>query len=237
MLNCRRCRPKSLTHYEDPKPLPDSLWTNPPDTSTNWDPYTCKSYKCFIDLQSNDDNTRWVSDDRGLEFRIDQVLATKPKGTIRIGLDITNGSGTGTFAARMMEKNVTIVTSALNIEGPYNSLIASRGLVPIHISISQRLPFFENTLDIVHSNVNGIGNWMRESTLEFMVYDIYRVLRPGGLFWLDHFFCFRSQVKKTYSLLLGQVGFKRLRWHAGLNLGGRRNNEWYISALLEKPKF
>ncbi|RYQ96397.1 hypothetical protein Ahy_B08g092146 [Arachis hypogaea] len=75
--------------------------------------------------------------------------------------------------------------------------ITSRGLIPIHLSISQRLPFFENTLDIVHS-MEFIGNWLPETMLEFLLYDVYRVLRPGGIFWLEHFFCFGSQVNGTY---------------------------------------
>jgi hypothetical protein len=70
-------------------------------------------------------------------------------GTIRIGLDI--GGGSATFAAWMSECNVMIVTTSMNFDGPFNSFIASRGLIPMHISVAYRLPFFDNTLDIVHS--------------------------------------------------------------------------------------
>nr|POE48278.1 hypothetical protein CFP56_49986 [Quercus suber] len=79
----------------------------------------------------------------------------------------------------MREWNVTIITSTLNLDGPFNSFIASRGLIPIHVSVSQRLPFFENTLDIVHSMLI-LSNWIPETMLVFTLYDIYRVLRPGG---------------------------------------------------------
>lgn len=245
----RRCHPKSPTNYVEPSPLPDSLWTTPPDTSIVWDTYTCKSYQCLVDRENEPgsydckgcfdlqgkEKSRWLFDDGGPNFGIDQVLATKATGTIRIGLDI--GGGTGTFAARMRERNVTIITSTLNLDGPFNNMVASRGLIPMHISISGRFPFFENTLDIVHS-MHVIGNWMPDTMLEFVLYDIYRVLRPGGLFWLDHFFCFGSQLNKTYVPMLDRVGFNKLRWHVGMELdpGAHKNkNVWYISALMEKP--
>ncbi|WJX27423.1 hypothetical protein P8452_16239 [Trifolium repens] len=244
----RRCHPKSPINYVEPTPFPDSLWTTPPDTSIIWDSYACKSYQCLVDRKNEPGNSydckgcfdlekeekiKWIFDDGGLDFGIDQVLATKAAGTIRIGLDI--GGGTGTFAARMKERNVTIITSTLNLDGPFNNMVASRGLIPMYISISQRFPFFENTLDIVHS-MDIIGNWMPDTMLEFVLYDIYRVLRPGGLFWLDHFFCFGSQLNKTYVPMFDQVGFNKLRWHVEMKLDpGVRKNVWYISALMEKP--
>ena len=243
----RRCHHKSSTNYVEPTPLPHSLWTTPPDTSIVWDSYTCKSYQCLIDRKNKPgrydckhcfdlegkEKSRWLFDNGGLEFGGDQVLAMKPAGTIRIGLDI--GGGTATFAARMWERNVTTITSTLNLDGPFNNFIASRGLIPMHLTISQRLPFFENTLDIVHS-MHVMGNWIPDTMLEFALYDIYRVLRPGGLLWLDHFFCFGSQLNKTYTPMFDRIGFNRLRWHAGMKIDrGIHKNQWYISALLEKP--
>ncbi|CAD5164687.1 unnamed protein product [Musa acuminata subsp. malaccensis] len=164
---------------------------------------------------------------------IDSVLATRPAGTVRIGLDI--GGGSGTFAARMRERDVTVVSSTMNFDGPFNSFIASRGLVPLHISVAHRLPFFDNTLDVVHS-MHVLSNWMPEATLELALFDIYRVLRPGGLFWLDHFFCAGEQLNTTYVPMLARVGFHKLRWVTGRKLDrGIGKNEWYLSALLEKP--
>lgn len=242
----RRCHPKSPPNYAGPTPLPESLWATPRDSSIIWEPYTCKNYTCLIerkkfpgsydckdcfDLKGRE-KVRWLSDG-GLDYGIDQVLATKQPGSIRIGLDI--GGGSGTFAARMKERNVTIITTSMNFDGPFNSFIASRGLVPMHVSISQRFPFFENTLDIVHS-MHVLSNWIPDVMLEFALYDIYRVLRPGGLFWLDRFFCFGSQLNETYVPLFERVGFKRLRWNTGMKLDrGIQKNEWYFSALLEKP--
>ncbi|RYQ93295.1 hypothetical protein Ahy_B09g099563 [Arachis hypogaea] len=72
--------------------------------------------------------------------------------------------------------------------------------------------------------------------LEFFLYDVYRVLRPGETFWLEHFFCFGSHVNGTYLSMFDRVGFNRFRWHAAKKLhhDGIQKNEWYISALLAK---
>ena len=243
----RRCHPKTPDNYEEPRRLPDALWAIPPDNSIVWDPYTCKNYSCLVNrgntpgfFDCNDcfhlsgrEKSRWMFDNGYLDYSIDRVLAAKPEGTIRIGLDL--GGGSGTFAARMKERGVTIVTTSMNFNGPFNSFIASRGLIPMHISISHRLPFFDNTLDIIHS-MHVISNWIPDAMLEFALFDIYRVLRPGGLFWLDHFFCLGTQLNYTYVPLIGKVGFKRLRWNTGRKIDrGAHKNERYLSALLEKP--
>ncbi|XP_077224584.1 putative methyltransferase At1g29790 [Tasmannia lanceolata] len=244
----RRCHPKSPKGYVEPTPFPASLWATPPDTSIVWDPYTCKNYQCLIDRKNSKgffdckdcfdlnfrEKNRWLVDNlKGLDYGIDDVLRLKPQGTIRVGLDI--GGGSGTFAARMRERNVTIITSTMNFDGPFNSFIASRGLIPIHVSIAHRLPFFENTLDIVHS-MHVLSNWIPDMVLEFALFDIYRVLRPGGLFWLDHFFCVGSQMNATYVPMFDRIGFNKLRWTAGRKVDrGAHLNEWYLSALLEKP--
>ncbi|KAK8629506.1 hypothetical protein V6N13_078345 [Hibiscus sabdariffa] len=205
----RRCHSKSPVGYVEPTPFPDSLWSIPSDSSIIWEPYTCKSYNCLINrdklpaiydckdcfnLQGRE-KARWLFD-RGLDYGIEQVLEMKPAGSIRMGLDI--GGGSGTFAARMRERNITIITTSMNLDGPFNSFIESRGLIPMHVSISQRLPFFENTLDIVHS-MHVLSNWIPDGMLELTLYDIYRVLRLGGLFWLDHFFCQGLQLNQTYA--------------------------------------
>ncbi|XP_072999832.1 probable methyltransferase At1g29790 [Typha latifolia] len=243
----RRCHPKSPAGYVEPTPFPESMWTIPPDTSIVWDPYTCKNYSCLVnrnkakgsydckdcfDLSSRE-KKRWLYEFGEIDYSIDQVLASKPPGTVRIGLDI--GGGTATFAARMRERNITIVTTSMNFDGPFNSFIASRGLIPMHISVAHRLPFFDNTLDIVHS-MHVLSNWIPDTVLEFALYDIYRVLRPGGLFWLDHFFCVGSQMNSTYVPMFNRIGFNKLRWNAGRKLDrGIEKDEWYLSALLEKP--
>lgn len=242
----RRCHPKSPAGYVEPTPFPESLWSIPPDTSIAWDAYTCKNYTCLVDRSKQKgsydckdcfnlggrEKNRWVYNDGELNYGIDEVLSIK-RGAIRIGLDI--GGGTGSFAARMRERNVTIVTSTMNFNGPFNNFIASRGLVPLHISVAHRLPFYDSTLDIVHS-MHVLSNWIPDVMLEFALFDIYRVLRPGGLFWLDHFFCHGKQLNSTYVPMFQRIGFRRLRWHAGRKLDrGFEKDEWYVSALLGKP--
>ena len=245
----RRCRPASPPKYVEPYPLPTSLWTTPSDNSIVWTAYTCKNYDCLInrkyrekgfsdckdcfDLQGAE-KSRWSSPKGGgVDFSIDEVLAMKKPGTIRIGLDI--GGGVATFAVRMMKRNITIVTTSMNLNGPFNNFIASRGVVPLYISISQRLPFFDNTLDIVHS-MHVLSNWIPTTLMHFLMFDIYRVLRPGGLFWLDHFFCVEEQFEEVYKPLIESIGFKKLKWVVGKKLDrGPERREMYLSALLEKP--
>ncbi|XP_062184604.1 probable methyltransferase At1g29790 [Phragmites australis] len=244
----RRCRPRSPARYAEPAPLPRSLWSIPPDTTVRWAPYTCKNYTCLVerartrggsyfckdcfDLEGKE-RRRWLIDNGGPGFSIDSVLRSRPPGTVRIGLDI--GGGTGTFAARMRERDVTVVTTTLDLDAPFNRFVASRGLVPLQLSLMQRLPFADGVLDIVHT-MNALSNWVPNAVLESALFDIYRVLRPGGVFWLDHFFCLGPQLNGTYVPMVDRVGFRRLRWKAGrkLDLGAERN-EWYLSALLEKP--
>ncbi|GLT97335.1 hypothetical protein SLE2022_149050 [Rubroshorea leprosula] len=247
----RRCRPAAPPHYAQPHPLPTSLWSTPSDSSVVWTAYTCKNYTCLIDRKKTQkgfddckdcfdlegrERTRWTATGttRGsLDFTIDEVLATREPGTIRIGLDI--GGGVATFAVRMMERNITIVTTSINLNGPFNNFIAARGVVPLYISISQRLPFFDNTLDIVHS-MHVLSNWIPTTLLHFLVFDVYRVLRPGGLFWVDHFFCVEEQLENVYAPLIRSVGFDELKWVVGKKLDrGAELREVYLSALLEKP--
>ena len=159
----------------------------------------------------------------------DQVLALK-NGSIRIGLDI--GAGSGTFAARMSERNVTILSTTLNLDGPFNEMIAMRGLLSLHVTVSQRFPFFDNTLDIVHS-MHILSNWMPLDMLEFILFDIHRVLRPGGIFWLDRFFCAEEQLETVYTPLLMKFGYKKIRWAVGAK-PNRRKPEVYLSAIFEK---
>jgi ubiquinone/menaquinone biosynthesis C-methylase UbiE len=241
----RRCYPKTPSNYSEPFPFPKSMWKTPPDSSVVWTAYSCKNYKCLIqrkyrkvfddckdcfDLEGRE-KTRWLNSHGSMDYSVDEVLNMK-KNTIRIGLDI--GGGTGTFAVRMRERNVTIITTSMNLNGPFNSFIASRGVIPMYITVTQRLPFFDNTLDIVHS-MHVLSNWIPTKLLEFIFYDIYRILRPGGLFWLDHFFCIEDQLK-MYVPMIEKLGFNKLKWSVAPKLDrGAELKEMYITALLEKP--
>ncbi|TVU43685.1 hypothetical protein EJB05_10173, partial [Eragrostis curvula] len=177
----------------------------------------------------------WMLDPVDSDLFIDEVLAAMPAGASRIGLDI--GGGTGTFTARMAERGgVTVATTSMDFDAPFDSFIASRGLVPMHVSVARRLPFFDGTLDVVHS-MHVLSNWIPDAALELALFDVYRVLRPGGVFWLDHFFCLGTHLDDTYVPMFDRIGFKKLRWNAGRKLDrGIDMDEWYVSALLEKPR-
>ncbi|KAK7276202.1 hypothetical protein RIF29_17338 [Crotalaria pallida] len=243
----RRCRPASPPNFPPPLPYPSTLWTTPSDDSVVWTAYTCKSYACLVnrarspnfddckdcfDLNGREKHRWTIKQSNGLDFSIDDVLATRVRGSVRIGLDI--GGGVATFAVRMRERNVTILTTSMNLNGPFNTFIASRGVIPLYLSIFQRLPFFDNTLDIVHS-MHVLSNWIPEKMLNFLLFDVYRVLRPGGLFWLDHFFCVGEQLEEVYGPMIMSVGFKKIKWVVGRKLDRPHLKEFYLSALLEKP--
>ena len=245
----RRCFAKAPESYKEPYPRPESMWTMPEDESILWTPYTCKSFECLNDRKNKGvsadcldcfeldgrESWRWTTRSTGdtdLDYSVDEVLEMK-KGTVRIGLDL--GGGTATFAVRMMERNVTIITTSLNLNGPFNNFIALRGVVPLYLSIAQRLPFFDNTLDLVHS-MHVLSHWIPTTTLEFILFDIDRVLRPGGIFWLDRFFCIEPQLEETYIPLFHKLGYKKHKWAIAPKLDrGAHLREVYLSAVLEKP--
>ncbi|CAO2210345.1 unnamed protein product [Urochloa humidicola] len=248
----RRCRAPSPKGYTHPAALPASLWAAPPDAAVLWDAYLpCRNYSCLpapasFDLRRRrrEEKARWARDDGGaLEYSIAAVLASRPNGTVRVGLDLAAGEPTyspGTFAARMLERGVTVVTAAVSDGAPRNSFVAARGLVSVHVTAAHhRLPFFDRTLDLVHAAAGGLGIVAAGGggvMMEFALFDVYRVLRPGGLFWLDHYPCpAGAQVNTTLApMMLGRVGFQKLRWNAGRGKKGNKD-QWYISALLEKP--
>ncbi|KAL6637727.1 hypothetical protein ACP70R_025299 [Stipagrostis hirtigluma subsp. patula] len=246
----RRCRPAAPRDPAPPLPFPDALWSTPPDRSVHWSAYTCKSFRCLVDRARSprfDDckdcfdlagreRRRWVNATgkrNPLDFTIDEVLASaSPPGSVRIGLDV--GGGTGTFAVRMRERGVTVVATTVNLNGPFSAVAAARGVVPLYVSVAARLPFFDNTLDIVHS-MHVLSGWFPAAALQFALFDVYRVLRPGGLFWLDHFFCGEAEMA-AYVEVVESVGFGKVRWVTGRKLDrGPKRKEVYLSALLQKP--
>ncbi|GMG98812.1 hypothetical protein Nepgr_000652 [Nepenthes gracilis] len=46
----------------------------------------------------------------------------------------------------------------------------------------------------------------------FLLFDIYRVLRPGGLFWLDCFFGKVDQLEEINKSFIDSIGFLWLKW-------------------------
>lgn len=186
---------------------------------------------CF-DLVNGSEKQKFVKSKGKNDFLIDDVM-NLGGGSIRIGLDI--GGGSGTFAARMAEKNVTIITNTLNIDAPYNEFIAARGLFPLFLSLDHRFPFYDNVFDIIRgSSLLDVGSKVEK--LEFLMFDIDRVLRAGGLFWLDNYNCSSEDKKKDLMRLIERFGYKKLKWVVGEktdNVSGK--SEVVLSAVLQKP--
>ncbi|KAL2504957.1 S-adenosyl-L-methionine-dependent methyltransferase superfamily protein [Abeliophyllum distichum] len=147
----RRCFSRT-PRYDKPRPLSSSLWTQPRDVDISWSRYKCKNYQCLVSNKTINNRGFYKCSDcfdltkRGwnvqrnknvsAEFSIDEILMLKP-GEIRICLDFS--PTTGTFAALMREKNVTIASATLNLGAPFNEVIASKGLLPLYISVGSIL--------------------------------------------------------------------------------------------------
>ncbi|KAF5961927.1 hypothetical protein HYC85_003136 [Camellia sinensis] len=165
----------------------------------------------------------------GSEFTIDEVLSLKP-GKIRVGLDFS--PATGAFAAIMREKNATVALARLNLGEPFNEVIALRGLLPLYVSIGSRLPFFDSTLDIVHSTPF-LDGWIGIELLQFVLFDWDRVLWPKGILWVDWFFC-KKEDMNMYLNEFTRLGYQKLLWRV-VPKTDKDSDEMFFSAVLEKP--
>ncbi|GLJ12026.1 hypothetical protein SUGI_0182370 [Cryptomeria japonica] len=226
-------------------PVLSALWSLPDDGSLRWTHYKCKGFACLtsknitnrgfhkcaecFNLEAHE-SMRWIANNNNTaEFSVYEVLSLKAPGEIKIGLDFS--PGTGTFAALMRSRNVTIATATLNLGAPFNEMIALRGLIPLYISVNQRLPFFDNTLDIIHTTLF-LDGWIDVEFLEFIVFDWDRVLRPGGLLWIDRFFCSEKDVKE-YIAVFEKLRYAKLLWTVEPKLD-KNGGEVFLSAVLEK---
>lgn len=171
-----------------------------------------------------------------LDLPIPQLLqvAKSANSVIRLGIDI--GGATGTFAARMKQYNVTVVTTTMNFNVPNNEVVAMRGLVPLHVPLQQRLPVFDGVVDLVRC-AHAVNRWIPLTMMEFLFYDVDRVLRGGGYLWFDHFFSRRMDLSKVFGPLIGKLGYKKVKWAVGnkTDSSGLKNEEVYLTALLQKP--
>lgn len=236
----RRCLTRASKVYQKPYPINESLWKVPDDRNVRWGNYQCRNFQCLSSknpkrgyskcvgcFEMEREKLKWVTNSSVLaDFLIKDVLSVKP-GEIRIGLDF--GIGTGTFAARMREHNVTIVTTALNLGAPFNEMIALRGLIPLYVTLNQRLPLFDNTMDLIHTS-GFLDGWIDLLLLDFVLYDWDRILRPGGLLWIDRFFCSKKDLD-DYVYMFLQLRYKKHKWA----ISPKSKDEVYLSALLEKP--
>ncbi|CAL8995589.1 unnamed protein product [Prunus brigantina] len=240
----RRCFAKTLPKV-GLNPFPISLWKPVSDKIVTWSGLGCKSFECLnskklsrdcvgcFDLVNGFENQRFVKARGKNDFLIDDVLALG-SGGIRIGFDI--GGGSGTFAARMAERNMTVITNTLNIDAPFSEFIAARGLFPLFLSLDHRFPFYDNVFDLVHA-ASGLDVGGKPEKFEFVMFDIDRILRPGGLFWLDNFYCSNEEKKRDLTRLIERFGYKNLKWVVGdkVDAAGSGKSEVYLSAVLQKP--
>lgn len=219
-------------------PFPNSL----PDSGVLWSKYSCKSFTCLnrfnenLGFNTKLESTKFLTYKTDLDLPISQLLqiAKSANSPLRLGLDI--GGGTATFAAQMKLHNITVLTTTMNLGTPNNEAAALRGLVPLHVPLQQRLPVFDGVLDLVRCG-HAVNRWIPLTAMEFMIYDVDRVLRGGGFFWLDRFFSKGVDLDKVYAPLIGRLGYKKVKWALAnkTDSGGLKNGEVYLTALLQKP--
>lgn len=246
----RRCFSRAPQFYDRPFSINESMWRLPNDKNVRWSQYRCKNFGCLANTTTKKgffkcancfnldqhEMQRWVKpsfqeqhSNLTADFLIVEVLDLKP-GETRVGLDFS--VGTGTFAARMREFNVTIVSATINLGAPFNEMIALRGLVPLYLTINQRLPFFDNTLDLIHTT-RFLDGWIDYVLLDFVLFDWDRVLRPGGLLWIDSFFCLKEDLD-DYLEAFKMLRYMKHKWVVVPKLD-KDDKEVFFSAVLEKP--
>jgi hypothetical protein len=191
------------------------------------------------------DSRRWVKPRHDHDFLIDDVLRLGATAStkIRIGFDVAGGAAN--FAARMRERGVTVVTTVLDYAGkPMNEFVAARGLFPLLLSPAHRFPFYDGVFDLVHVGTTALdeggapalGQAVTEEALEFFMFDVDRVLRVGGLLWIDSYMCHSEERRKVVVRLIGRFGYKKLKWITGEKTGtGSTKTTMYLSAVLQKP--
>lgn len=246
----RRCFSVAPKLYTKPYPINESIWKLPDDQNVRWSQYRCKNFTCLARNSTgkgffkctdcfnltHHELPRWIEhsyvdpkSNSTSDFLVRDILGLKP-GEIRVGLDFS--VGTGTFAARMREYNITIISATINLGAPFSEMIALRGLVPLYLTVNQRLPFFDNTLDIIHTT-RFLDGWIDIVLLDFVLYDWDRVLRPGGLLWIDSFFCLKEDLH-DYLEVFNMLRYKKHKWVVMPKID-KDGNEVYFSAVLEKP--
>ncbi|XLR17181.1 hypothetical protein S83_045119 [Arachis hypogaea] len=238
----RRCFSRTAPHKPS-SPLPqDPFPSSLPDSSVIWDHYPCKSFDCFhrqnpnLGFNPSSDSSKFTTYKTDLDLPISQLFQTakSAKSVIRLGLDV--GGGTGSFAATMKLRNVTVVTTTMSVGAPYSEAVALRGLVPLHVPLQQRLPVFDGVVDLVRCG-RAVNRWIPVTMMEFLLFDVDRVLRGGGYLWIDRFFSKGVDLEKLYAPLIGKLGYKKVKWATGnkTDASGIKNSEVFLTALLQKP--
>ncbi|KAK6121123.1 hypothetical protein DH2020_045111 [Rehmannia glutinosa] len=236
----RRCLARASKLYLRPYPINESLWRIPEGRNVRWSNYQCRNFECLSSknpkrgyskctgcFEMEKEKFKWITNTSlPIDFMIKDVLSIKP-GEIRIGLDY--GSGRDVCCPDEGTERVTIVSTALNLGAPFSETIALRGLVPLYATLNQRLPFFDNTMDLIHTG-GFMDGWIDLQLLDFILFDWDRVLRPGGLLWIDRFFCKRKELDE-YMYMFLQFRYRKHKWA----IASKSKDEVFLSALLEKP--
>ncbi|KAL3729234.1 hypothetical protein ACJRO7_026351 [Eucalyptus globulus] len=138
----------------------------------------------------------------------------------------------------MRERNVTVVTTTMNLDGPVQQL---HRVPRAHLDAHERVP--EAALLREHAGHRALD--ARAEQLDPGHDAGVRAVRylpgaeAGRAVLLDRFFCEGPQLKGTYVRMMERIGFKKLRWNARrkVDRGPEKpqKNQWYFSALLEKP--
>lgn len=245
----RRCLAATTSAEERPVSFPHCLFNQVAlkDKLVRWTHYPCKSFDCVSGRQQG--HCLHCFDLKGEKERvkgamvgsvtIEEVITMK-LGALRLGLDISGG--TGTFAAHMARYNVTVMTTAMNAESlaggkqglPYMETMALRGVIPLHLPHKARLPLYDNVLDLIHSS-NSI-NLLPLLEFEELLFEWDRVLRVGGVIWLEHFSATKTEMP-LYISIINLFGYKRLYWHLipRTNDQQRSDRYLYLNCILEKP--
>ncbi|CAI5532130.1 unnamed protein product [Closterium sp. Naga37s-1] len=244
----RRCMARTNQRWTVPLPFPAALFTQSAlkDENVRWSLHSCKSFTCLNTRVVGDcrncfnltlEKNRWQRGFRG-SLPIPAVIKMK-RGSLRLGLDA--GGGTGTFAAHMALYNVTILTTAMNVETvagrtgglPYMETLAHRGLIPLWLPHKARLPLFDNTLDLVHC-VNSI-KYLPVLEFEELIFEWDRVLRVGGVMWFEMFYAPLDEMP-LYIAIIEQLHYKKLHWNITPkpDSGERKGMHVYLNCVIEK---
>uniref|UniRef100_A0A0A8ZYZ8 Methyltransferase n=1 Tax=Arundo donax TaxID=35708 RepID=A0A0A8ZYZ8_ARUDO len=93
-------------------------------------------------------------------------------------------------------------------------------------------------MDVVRPG-HTVNRWIPEAALEFLWYNADRVLRPGDLLWVDHFWCRRTDLEAIYVAMLRRLAYKTIKWAVAdktiAAAGNTAKDEVYLTALLQKP--
>uniref|UniRef100_A0ACD5THL2 Uncharacterized protein n=1 Tax=Avena sativa TaxID=4498 RepID=A0ACD5THL2_AVESA len=251
-LILRGCHPLPRRRCFSPTPpasgsvqLPIDPFAPLPDSAVRWPPATdakkCVSFSCLpaslgFDVARTEAG-KFLRAWGPLDLTVPQLLrlaSMSRAGPIRLGLDV--GGGTGTLAARLkLAANATVLTTTMDLGAPYSEAAAARGVVPLHAPLQQRFPVGDGTMDVVRTG-HAVNRWIPEAALEFLWYDADRVLRPGGLLWVDHLWCRKGDLDGVYAAMLRRLGYKTIKWAVADKTGsGAKDELVYLTALLQKP--